>query len=615
MSGKDDEPWALASGESTEKMLRALLAAVPTFVTRIDADDVIRYVNVLERGQDGAGILGLSVYELIDPEFHEAARACYTRVRTEGGVHSYTSRAGLPGQMRTYDNYISAIDDPDGRVGCCIVAVDVTDQHSRDAKLEEREVLLRLASEASGIGLWIWDLRSGEMLRDSRTREMFGAQELVFEEFLDERVHPADRERVRASMARSIERGTIDPARFRVVMPDDTLRWYSSVGRVERDADGQPTRLIGATIDDTERELLEQRARQAERAEALSGLTAGIAHNFNNMLMIITPVLDLLEDEVPPSFRQEVQEALTAAQRSADMVRDLMVYSGQGSSTGDRLPGRIDEAIAKLTRQLERVWPSNTLVLVEGLDVPVWVTLTATELEQVLLNLLLNARDALEPEARAPRIAIRLSRSEEDVVLEVEDNGCGMPDDVRRKVFDPFFTTKGVRGNGLGLSSVHAVVTHSGGAIDCFSQPARGTRFVLTLPRAPDMIADAQTATPLDATEVLVVDDEPGVRSITRRGLQARGCAVTTAGSVREAEALLNADPTPAFDVVLLDRTMPDRSGLELVPLLREKVPSAHVMLFTGEPDFDADGVDGVLVKPVRIRELVERIRQACAPR
>ncbi|MFA6108006.1 MAG: PAS domain-containing protein [Candidatus Latescibacterota bacterium] len=391
--------------------------------------------------------------------------------------------------------------------------------------------------------------------------------------------------------------------------------------------DGKVNRVLTVIRDVTVQRRLAEELREAQKLQAVGQLTAGVAHNFNNMLQGVLGNIQLAAMTAPAAGREFLADAEAACQRAADVVRQLLVYSRRG---GQAAHGKVDlaQVVQDTITICRRTFGGRIQIRVEGSsDLPAVVG-DATQLQQVLLNLCLNARDALEESGKPDcRLEIRTSRVEASpsasaeprpgpyVLIEVEDNGTGIDPQIRDRVFEPFFTTKPVgQSAGLGLATALAIVTEHHGWLDCDSRPGEGTIFRLFLPATvlPTAMALAEAGVPAGGTEaVLLVDDEEPVRLTTARLLERHGYTVLTAASGQDGLELLRQTGNH-IRLVLLDLSMPGASGTETLARLREISPALPVVLFTGYA-IDRDqhhGVQGILRKPVRLRELLEAVRR-----
>jgi signal transduction histidine kinase len=441
-------------------------------------------------------------------------------------------------------------------------------------------------------------------------------------------VHPDDREAVRAAGERILQTGDYIGQPHRLVRPDGEVRWILPTGKVVKAPDGTPERVVGGNVDVTRESSLQEQLRHARRMEAVGNLTAGVAHNFNNMLMAIMPALQLLRDVVPATHTEVLDDAQHAARRGAELVRQLMRFTRRGTRVG-RVPRDVASIVKRASTICRRTFDPR-IGLIEDIrpDLPA-VDCDPGDVEQVLVNLLLNARDAVA-ECSSPTIVVHARRhdaptplgNEHDpramwVRIDVQDNGVGIDAAHVERVFEPFFTTKTTGGSGLGLATSYAIAEDHGGWLSMSSTPGDGSTISLFLPGSTAR-ATATGETPVDIRtsafgRVLLVDDEAIVRRTVSRVLRERGFEVSTAASVEE--ALHRLGETPAIDVILLDRSMPGTAGDALVPRARQIVPATRVLFFTGqdvEPDAAAL-VDGVVQKPASTPELVAAIENAIA--
>jgi CheY-like chemotaxis protein len=350
--------------------------------------------------------------------------------------------------------------------------------------------------------------------------------------------------------------------------------------------------------------------------QALGTLTAGVAHNVNNMLAVILPTLDELESHVGTEGKALLHDASVAAQGAAEVVRQLMSFAGkrrQSHPTRVRVAEVVDSAVEICRRAI--TGPSIDLRLENDQE---RVRCDPGELRQVVVNLIANARDALQTSSSGPplvQMRVRLATAapialaERDaggqpqyVCLSVIDNGPGIDRETQRRIFDPFFTTKGpLGGTGLGLATAWSVVTANGGTIECESSPGAGACFRVYLPVAAETPAESSPTRPAQTTArslcVLLVEDNEPVRRIVARILQRAGHTVIEATTAGEA---LQARSDAAIDAVLLDQSLPDGRGIRIVPELRQRHASVRILLFTGEDvaDDDLRQVDGLISKP-----------------
>ncbi|MEO0604239.1 MAG: ATP-binding protein, partial [Myxococcota bacterium] len=378
-----------------------------------------------------------------------------------------------------------------------------------------------------------------------------------------------------------------------------------------RDGKGAPTYLEHAVIDVTDQRQLQERLQAAQRLQAVGRLTGGIAHDFNNLLMVVMGNLSEVHEDRPT---EASKDALEACQRAASLTSQLLTFSR--TQEHDEPNADVILQIEVLRRLLARTLPARTSLVVDYADASLNAAISATDLDQIVMNLVLNARDALGP--RAGHIWVRAGRvtegSRDWVQLEVEDDGPGVPAEIRSRMFQPFVTTRGAEGTGLGLAIVVDVVEKAGGTIELVSSSDAGSCLRVRLPcgTAPASAAPGPAAS--GTGTVLVVDDEETVRRVTARILERKGYRVITASGVQDALARLSDD----IDVVVTDVWMTDGDGVELMGRLAERRPGLACVLISGLPDrvlAEHPTVDprSVLAKPFLPRQLVQAVEAARA--
>ncbi len=598
--------------------LESLLGAVPAFILRIDASMRILYINRVQTGFEN--VIGREIWEFLHPDSIGPARACIERVLATGETGAYEAVAPRPdGEAAYYETAVTPLPDPSGAMGVCLVSVDVTRLHKRDLALRRSEEELRVAVEATGIGLWSWVPATNEVHWYPRTYEVYGRTSPVdLMSYIDVLAHPDDRAMLRASTASSTAGGPFSGPIHRIIREDGGVRWILSRGRTELDANGNPSRMIGGSLDVTQQHELEEQLRHAQRLDAVGHLTAGVAHNFNNMLTVMIGTLELLSKRLTDDNRRLVGDAHESALRAAEMVRQLMTFAGQRAQPERRAHdiGPLTEQVVEMCRHTFDRHIALSCTVARGLPT---IRCTANEIEQVLMNLLVNARDAINDVVRAaPAIHVTVDAIPDPQGSEgscaritIRDDGVGMSEDVMLRAFDPFFSTKEVgRGTGLGLTTSYAIVRELGGTISCESAQGAGTTFVVVLPGRVEVevpIARAPTAAPAQR-RVLLVDDDLSVRTVVASLLTDEGFEVDAVASAEVGLARL-ATHAP-FDVILLDRSMPGAPGEAYVPRIRAVAPSIPIMMFTEQAvgATVAALVDRVILKPVTGDALVQAI-------
>jgi len=467
-----------------------------------------------------------------------------------------------------------------------------------------------------------------------------------FPHLWDELIHPEDRSRVKGRLAVLPEVDQVE-VEYRIISQDGEVRWVRDRMRVFRNRVGAPVEVVGILSDVTARRslegqvaLLEERLWESQRVESVGALAGGIAHDFNNLLTAILSSVQLISEQ--PGLQQQAQQDLrvirAAAERGGALARQILGFS----SGAGREAGSLD--LARSLREMEVIL-ARTLGADIDLTVSVpedlWpVQADGARFEQVLLNLVVNARDAME---RGGRLEVRLENEKllepllveggqqlppgNYAVLAVRDTGSGIPGELRSRIFQPYVSTKeGKGGVGLGLATVLRIVRGYGGGIHLETASGSGSEFRVYLPagRVParplhETVAAAVAPAEVGAVRVLVVEDDPGVRELVKRTLDRAGHHAVTAGSAAEALRIFDR-VKPSFDVLLSDVVLPDRSGPELYRALTRRVPNLPVVFMSGygEGVLESRGgpADAVfLQKPFTAQGLAATIRQALAAR
>jgi two-component system, cell cycle sensor histidine kinase and response regulator CckA len=516
------------------------------------------------------------------------------------------------------------------------VARDITDECNGQLALAASEERFRLVARASRDAIYDWDIASGTLLFDGSFAATlgYGSERQVTDiAWWTGCIHSDDRVRVDTSLVSAIETGADDWfEEYRFRRGDGTYGEILDRGLLLRDEQGVAVRMIGTMADITDRRELELQLRQAQKMEAVGRLAGGIAHDFNNLLTAITGFTTLLLDDAGPDDhrRADLREILRAADRAASLTRDLLAFSRKQILRPQ--PFDLNAVVSGMDKMLRRLIGEGIRIETD-LDAETGMVLADPgQVEQIIMNLALNARDAM-PEGGRLAIAThtrRLLRADtrlsiaagEYCVLRISDTGAGMDAETRARMFEPFFTTKQAgEGTGLGLATVYGIVKQSGGHILVETAVGQGTTFTVLLPRSVGEAAaeppepTRRVSAPRGAT-VLVVDDEDAVRMTVRRLLERIGyvvlCATGPEDALRSAKAFEG-----DIHVVISDVVMPGMSGPELVRRLAEARPEMGVVFMSG---YTEEGIRlhgaldrgmAFLQKPFSQEELSACVRQA----
>jgi two-component system cell cycle sensor histidine kinase/response regulator CckA len=621
--------------------LAAIVASSTDAIIGKTLDGVITSWNAAaERifGYTEAEMVGQPIYRVIPEEHHDAERDLLAQIgRGEVVNVSEAERITKNGRRIHISISVSPIRDAQDRVvGASSIKRDVTERKQAAETLRQSQERLQLALRAARMGTWRWDVATNALNWDEGLENLYdlapGEKITRYEEFI-ERVHPDDRAFVESSVVQALHGGGLD-YEFRIVLPNGRVRWLADQGRVVRDQIGNLLYMTGVCLDVTERKHAEERLRQAQRMESVGQLAGGIAHEANNMMSVVLGCADyvLQRSDLSEPVRQDVAQIWKAAKRTAGVTQQLLAFSRRQV---------LQPQVLDLNATVRGLEPILTRTLGEssGLRMHLSATLGRVradpgQLEQVLINLTLNARDAMQDGGRLtietmnvvldPRYVaakpVETLKPGEYAALIVTDTGHGMDRETLGRVFEPFFTTKGVgQGTGLGLSTVYGIVKQSGGFIWAYSETGLGTTFKLYFPLVPtiDEVTDTPGATqPAHPDEVVVIaEDEPMVRGIMARTLRDSGYLVLEAADGREALEILEAREGDV-NLIVADVVMPGLGGREMAARLAQRWPRVSVLFTSGYTGLDVvrrglmeEGRE-FIQKPLAPEALIRKVRQ-----
>jgi signal transduction histidine kinase len=466
--------------------------------------------------------------------------------------------------------------------------------------LRDADERTRGALAATNTAVWELDVESGLVTWSANLDALLKRpiDRLDLEEGLRV-VHPADTERVRAAVASAMQSRGAFSVEFRVVWPDGTVRWLLSVGRPVDAANERPARLVGSTVDVTDRRALEMQVRQSQKMEAIGRLAGGISHDFNNLLTVIQGYGQLLADKTSdPKQASEIREVLQAADRASLLTRQLLAFSQQ--QVLEPVPLDLNTVVRDLMGLMRRLIGTNIELVVTLSPRLGNVLADKGQLGQVIMNLVVNARDAMPMGGRltveTDEVEVAAASAVDGVGvgagrytrLIVRDNGTGMSEETKSRIFEPFFTTKERgKGIGLGLSTVYGIVTQSSGHIRVYSEVEAGSAFEVWLPVNEQAVrsGDVPKKRRRDAAGervVLVIEDQAAVRALVRRILEREGFGVLEASESSHAEVLFDEHRA---DIALLvtDVSIPGVKGPALFRRLASKKPELRVVYMSGQ--------------------------------
>jgi PAS domain S-box-containing protein len=526
-----------------------------------------------------------------------------------------------------------------GRDGRLVAILDVSELEAAEVSARETETSYRALVESLRDVIFELDEEGRFVYLSPAVREVaaFEPSDLTGRTF-ESLIAPIDRHKVVDAAERVLGGRTDEPVEFRLIGGDGRMRWIRTVSRPlvrgERVVGlrGIASDITAARDADESLRAAREQLFEAQKMEAIARLTGGIAHDFNNLLTVIQGYGELAREEVSRLGGEVelVEEMLVAAGRAAELTRQMLAFGRRQMMRPDEVD--LGEIVARVARTLERVIGEDIEVVVRRSSEQVPVFADPGQLEQVVLNLSVNARDAM-PQGGRLRLATAMEELGEAAaariglpsgtyaVLRVADTGIGIPPELRDRIFDPFFTTKEPgKGSGLGLSTVHGIVRQSGGNVIFDSAPGAGTVFSVYLPlsrETNDTGAQPAPSGPSPPGVVVVLEDDEKLRRLSRRSLESAGFDVVECADAAGVGALVRSD-LASVALVVADLRVPGGSGLDLIRKLVERWPAAKVLLVSGYAAEAAiarreGGGLPFLEKPYSPSRLVERVRGVLA--
>jgi len=627
-----------------ERLFRTLVENQNEGIGIVDLEERFIFTNRAGEeifGVTSGGLIGRTLHDFLAPDGQDVIRE-QTRTRTTGKRSQYELEITreCDGAKRTI--FISAAPQVNaaGNVTATFgIFSDITDRVRVEKALQENEARLRLTFDQAPVGAVTVDLEGRFVQINDALCRLLGYQEseLTGHSF-KEITHPdhvdADQQNTLLLNQGSIEQYSTET---RYVRKDGQVIWAHLTARCARDASGSPLYILAMVEDITERKRAEaERARlqaqflQSQKMESVGRLAGGVAHDFNNLLMVINGysamVLDRLSAEDPS--RNLISEVYKAGESAAALVRQLLAFSRKQVLQQELVD--LNEMICEMEKMLLRL-VGEDIEIVTNLKPSLNLVLADRhQMEQVILNLAINARDAM---LRGGKLTVQTDhvrwghscprclgevRPGAYVHISVRDTGTGIDEQTRQHLFEPFFTTKEVgQGTGLGLATVHGIILQSGGHIDVESEAGKGSCFHLYLPAVAarsGAASVANTAAAAGGTEtILLVEDQPEVRQYTATVLRQLGYSVLQASGGEEALAAYSAHP---IDLLVTDVVMPKMSGTDLAARVRARHPNVKVLFMSGYSvevlAWRADKSDGAafLQKPFAREELAAKVRE-----
>jgi two-component system cell cycle sensor histidine kinase/response regulator CckA len=500
--------------------------------------------------------------------------------------------------------------------------------------LRDSEERLSLAIQATQLGTFDITPRNGKVVLSEFLKRQFGLPPdavASYETFL-RALHPDDRERTRNNLEAVMRPGSDGwySGEFRAIgIGDEVERRITAWGRVFFDDRGLAARFVGITLDVSEPRRLEEEFRQAQKLESVGRLAGGVAHDFNNILTVIIGYAQMILGDMPllHPLRGPIDEIYKAADRAAELTRQLLAFSRHHVSETKII--NLNDLLSDLKKMLGRLIGEDIQLTLSLCKEAVLLRADPGRLEQVIMNLAVNARDAMPGGgklniATSPFVVdVRFARihpslpSGPYVMLSVNDSGVGMSADLQSHIFEPFFTTKEKgKGTGLGLSTVYGIVTQCGGAIWVNSEPGKGSTFTMLFPavagETPSVRSESAEPIPSGKETILVAEDDSMVRKFIAGTLVRYGYLVLESSNGRAALELAGRHPGP-IHLLVTDAIMPEMGGGELSEHFRSVRPGVPVLCMSGYSDRDLPQVEvpgGYIQKPFTPAALLTRVRE-----
>ncbi len=630
--------------KAAEAELNRLRKAVETsqeIVFLTDKEGVFTYVNpefTRVYGYKAAEIVGSSTPRILKSgTLRDEDYSLFWRTLAEGKmVRSEIVNKAKDGRLIPAEVSVSPVFNETGTIdGYLAIQRDISERKRTEESLRRSETSLAEAQRIARIGSWEWDSLTGAVVWSKELSNMLGREASAGSAgvLILSQSSPSDIERERRAIENTLNTGVRYELEFEIVKENNAKIWISARGEIKSDAIGHVIGMRGTVLDITDRKFLELQLLKAQRMETVGTLSAGVAHDFNNILNIIGGNLRLIS-EAPDDVRKNQGRFAAIAgvtERGAELVRQLQFFSGRADLS--RRGVEVNKIIKENAAILNETFPKTIAVrlsLAEGLPP---VLADPNQLHQVLLNLSVNARDAMRAggtitfstelaETRLFRNRFPRAQTSPYVKISVRDTGDGMDSETQRRIFDPFFTTKEVgKGTGLGLSVVLGIIESHNGFVEVESEPGKGSEFRMFIPAAEGIIVrkDAEVKNlkvPIRGTEtILFVDDEELARELAVDQLTELGYTVVTA-SDGESAVTTYRDQRDRIAIVLSDFGLPNFDGEEVFRRLKEINPEVQFVLLTGMIEQEKigqllhGGIKDIVLKPYKFSEVIAKMRK-----
>jgi PAS domain S-box-containing protein len=601
------------------------------------SDEVFR---IFGHAPGGLEVSNATFFRAVHPEDRAAVEAAFLRALQEGIEYHIDHRIMRPdGTQRIVHEQATAIYDEAGKPVKVLGTVqDITARKQAEEEVQHWKERYDMLTRASGQIIFDWDFVTGRLTYGGDTERLLGCPPESLGNTIEEwtmRIHPEDRAGFEHDLNRQNSSKGKGESEYRLRRSNGEYITVKAVGYPILDESGEIRRVVGSMADISAERELEGQLRQSQKMEAFGKLAGGVAHDFNNLLTVITGYNEVVLSELAPTDpkREYIEEIALAASRASTLTGQLLAFSRQ-----QKLQPRVvnlNEVLRNTSKMLGRLIGEDITMLLEETPDLGNVKADVGQMEQVLMNLAVNARDAMPGggtitmSARNARIPRENGPAQNGptqlppgdyVVMEVRDTGMGMSPEVQARIFEPFFTTKAPgEGTGLGLATCYGIVKQSGGEIAVRSKLGAGTTFQIYLPQVDEEERPSEGATrvgelPTGDETILIVEDELTVRAIMASLLQRLNYTVLEASNGAEAMRVLLSSGAKPVDLLITDLVMPEMGGKELVRLTRAIFPEMRIIYTSGYPVTSGEELPGgavFLQKPFSPNGLAETVREA----
>jgi two-component system cell cycle sensor histidine kinase/response regulator CckA len=616
---------------------RALAENAPDTIMTIDRDGTILFINRPGSQQRRDIFIGATVFDFMAPEFRESTKRLLESVFESGTPVSFEyARHGTDDVTHWYASRMGPIRSEQNIVAVALISSDITKRKADEADLLAWKNRYEAVIQASGQIIYDWDPIRNHVTFGGSVENTLGyrADEMPHTiESWGELVHPEDREEFLLRSGRLSSESADFHQEYRIRKMNGDYVVVKDDGYVTSDSAGNVQQVLGFVADISQQRTLETQLRHSQKMEAFGRLAGGVAHDFNNLLTVIAGYNDIVLHDLGANDprRECVEEIGKAADRASALTAQLLAFSRQQVLQPRLLD--LNSVLSDTGKMLRRLIGEDIHLIIQPTENLGYVKADLGQLENVLVNLAVNARDAM-PEggtltigtartvvgADHPEVARGLAPGEY-IRLSVSDTGVGMSESVKDRIFEPFFTTKAVgHGTGLGLATCYGIVKQSEGHIVVESQIGRGATFHIYLPRVEDtpeeISARAEMSSMAGGTEtILVVEDEPAVRRLAVSILKGLGYTVLEAANGEEAFMIMQTPEGQNLDLVVTDIVMPEMGGKDLAYWIRSSHPNAKILFTSGYPDHALDdhsdfgGDTEFMPKPYSPKQFASRVR------